>query len=137
MTFFSWFSSFFLIGSTRFLKYSNKDGCEFTPKTFFCHNGTPLFKVSNKGTLNMGNSKEREIRWETGFDSANGKTAQIRWNRESGIIYTHLYPNRWALVKHNPEYGQIALSENQISIDFRYIENITTLAKLQISLYFW
>ncbi len=48
----------------------------------------------------------------------------------------HLYPNRGVLVKHNREFRQIVLPENQISVDFMYIEIITTLAKLQISLYF-
>ena len=34
----------------RGLYISAEDCCEFTFKTFICHNGPPFFKVSNKGT---------------------------------------------------------------------------------------
>jgi hypothetical protein len=37
-----------------------EDCGEFTPKTFFCHNGPPLFKVSNRGTQDVNYSKERK-----------------------------------------------------------------------------
>jgi hypothetical protein len=40
----------------------------------------PFFKVSNRGTQKLDNSKKRKIRREIGFDSVDGELLQIKWN---------------------------------------------------------
>jgi len=80
-----------------------EDSGEFTPKTFFCHNGTPLFKVSNKGTKDMDYSTQRRIRWELYPILQMKNRFRSAGIGESGIIYIYLYPNQWALVKYNQE----------------------------------
>ena len=44
---------------------SAEDCGEFTFKTLFCHNGTPFFKVSNRGTQYQMRNKIRFCKWKT------------------------------------------------------------------------
>jgi hypothetical protein len=46
------------------------------------------------------------------------------------IVYMHLYPILWVLVKHNREYRQVVISYQKPNIsDCQYIENITRMRK--------
>jgi hypothetical protein len=45
--------------ATVVFKIGADDSGEFTFKTFFCHNGNPLLKVSNRRSQCVDNSKER------------------------------------------------------------------------------
>ena len=47
--------------ATVVFKISAEDSGELTFKTFFCHDGTPFDKVSNRCNQNVDNSKERMI----------------------------------------------------------------------------
>jgi hypothetical protein len=49
-----------------------EDSGESTFKTLFCHNSTPSFKVSNRGTHDVDVLESVKFRSERGFDFENG-----------------------------------------------------------------